>query len=211
MSGTLITMTHDDMIYRKKLVVSQIESLSSTEHGEIFKMLSSDVPFSKNKNGSFFNISHIGVELLEKIERFVSYCLQNKQHIDEYNKKLDECKLKGNLVKDMAREEEELQEDDDDDEVVDEDDDEDVDDMNKDVLRIGQVSRVEDDSEDDFEDDDAKVVEDEPTGAVASSSAAAPVPERKKTMTKFVVAKKRFAKRVTNEQRVEYTVEELLS
>jgi hypothetical protein len=198
-----------DLVYRKKLVVSQIEALSRTEHGEIFKMLDrGKVPYSQNKNGCFFNISQIDVQLLEEIERFVSYCNSNRSHIDEYNKKLDECKLRGNLVKSLVADETTTTSGGDNNNATagpksnspdDDDADADADDQDEGEGLIGGQN-VDDEEDVECEDAVADIV-----------PSIAPVPERKKTMTKFVVAKKRFAKRFTNEQRTEFTEDELLA
>jgi hypothetical protein len=79
--------------FRKQLF-EKINSLSSTEHEEIYRIiLSSAVNTSKNKNGVFFNLSGIDEDIIEKIDTFVNYCMSNKHELDEYDKRLNECKL----------------------------------------------------------------------------------------------------------------------
>ena len=79
--------------FRKQLF-EKINSLSSTEHEEIYRIiLSSAVNTSKNKNGVFFNLSGIDEKIIQKIDTFVNYCMSNKQELDEYDKRLNECKL----------------------------------------------------------------------------------------------------------------------
>jgi hypothetical protein len=79
--------------FRKQLF-EKINSLSSTEHEEIYRIISSRaVNTSKNKNGVFFNLSGIDDDIIEKIDTFVNYCISNKHELDEYDKKLNECKL----------------------------------------------------------------------------------------------------------------------
>jgi hypothetical protein len=79
--------------FRKQLF-EKINSLSSTEHEEIYRIITcSAVNTSKNKNGVFFNLSGIDDEIIEKIDTFVNYCISNKHELDEYDKKLNECKL----------------------------------------------------------------------------------------------------------------------
>ncbi len=83
--------------FRKNLL-EQISSLSSTEHGEIFKMIRThEVNFTQNKNGVFFNLSVLDDTLIEEIHNFVSYCVSNKKQLDEYECKLNECKLNNNF------------------------------------------------------------------------------------------------------------------
>lgn len=81
-----------------KLLFERINTLSSTEHEEILKIISThDTRFSKNKNGVFFNLSALQDTVVKEIDDFVSYCVSNKQQLDEYDKKLNECKLSNNF------------------------------------------------------------------------------------------------------------------
>lgn len=85
---------------QRKLLFDKINVLSSTEHEEIYKIIAdSMVNVSKNKNGVFFNLSSIDDEVVGKIEAFVDYCLQNKEQLDDYDKKLNECKLMNKVGK----------------------------------------------------------------------------------------------------------------
>lgn len=78
----------------KKVLFEKINSLSSTEHEEIYRIITShDINTSKNKNGVFFNLSSVNEDVIAAIETFVNYCLSNKQELDEYDKRLNECKL----------------------------------------------------------------------------------------------------------------------
>lgn len=81
----------------KRQLLDKINKLSNTEHEEIFKILcEANVSFTPNKNGVFFNLSMIDDEVVKNIEQFVSFCLKNKTELDEYDKKLNECKLNKN-------------------------------------------------------------------------------------------------------------------
>jgi hypothetical protein len=72
----------------------KINSLSSTEHEEIYRVIfAHSINTSKNKNGVFFNLSGIDDNVIEEIDTFVNYCISNKQELDEYDKRLNECKL----------------------------------------------------------------------------------------------------------------------
>lgn len=81
-----------------KLLFERINTLSSTEHEEILKIISThDTHYSKNKNGVFFNLSALKESVIKEIDDFVTYCVSNKQQLDEYDKKLNECKLSNNF------------------------------------------------------------------------------------------------------------------
>lgn len=79
---------------RKKHLLEKINHLTVTEHDEIFKVMKTyNVPFTQNKNGVFFNISLVSDDVVSKIEDFVEFCLKNKKELDEYDKKINECKI----------------------------------------------------------------------------------------------------------------------
>lgn len=82
----------------KKLLYDKINLLSKTEHEEIYKIinLESTIRFSRNRNGVFFNLSEINEELYEKLDNFVDFCLTNKKYLDDYDKKINECKVSNN-------------------------------------------------------------------------------------------------------------------
>ena len=82
----------------RKILFEKINNLSTTEHEEIYKMISNyNVEFTQNKNGIFFNISNVDDRLIEEINKFVFYCMGNKTILDEYDKKLNECKINNNF------------------------------------------------------------------------------------------------------------------
>lgn len=85
------------MIINRKQLGKNIESLSSTEHEEIFKIIvGNDVHYSKNKNGFFFNMTTIDNSVLIQIDKFVKYCMSNQKALDLYEKKINECKQSHN-------------------------------------------------------------------------------------------------------------------
>lgn len=88
---------------QKKKLFDKITFLSKTEHEEIFKLIkkyneqnTNQIYFSKNKNGVFFNLSDINDIVCNEIENFVNYCIENKKILDDYDKKLNECKINNN-------------------------------------------------------------------------------------------------------------------
>jgi hypothetical protein len=82
----------------KKLLFEKINTLSKTEHEEIYKIVkkNDDIIFSKNKNGVFFNLSDITDLMYEELENFIIYCINNKKNLDDYDKKINECKINNN-------------------------------------------------------------------------------------------------------------------
>jgi hypothetical protein len=82
----------------KKQLFEKINTLSKTEHEEIYKIVrkNNDITFSKNKNGIFFNLSDISDSMYEELDNFVTYCINNKKNLDDYDKKINECKINNN-------------------------------------------------------------------------------------------------------------------
>jgi len=88
---------------QKKQLFARINTLSKTEHEEIYKILTEHndgdgISFSKNKNGVFFNLSDVSDELYNKIDSFVQYCINNNKSLDDYDKKINECKINNNYA-----------------------------------------------------------------------------------------------------------------
>lgn len=81
----------------KKFLLEKIGRLSQTEHDEIFKIIrGSEVPYTQNKNGLFVNMSALPDDVLEKMDQFVDFCLKNQSELDEYDKRISECKINNN-------------------------------------------------------------------------------------------------------------------
>jgi hypothetical protein len=77
----------------KKRLCERINTLSKTEHDEIFKIIhTSSYPYTQNNNGVFMDFSHITIEDYQSINSFVDFCFDNKTSLDEYDKRLNECK-----------------------------------------------------------------------------------------------------------------------
>ena len=84
----------------RKQIRDKIGKLSFTEHEEIFKILEThSIDFTQNKNGTFFDISKIPDDIFSTLEKFVDFCINNKKELDEYDKKINECKLNNNYDK----------------------------------------------------------------------------------------------------------------
>lgn len=82
----------------RKILMEKISLLSDTEHYEIFKLLrESGIPFTQNRNGIFLNFKNVPDNIIASIDQFVSFCFANKKDLDEYDKRLNECKLNNNV------------------------------------------------------------------------------------------------------------------
>lgn len=94
------------MSVNRALLASKIESLTNTEHAEIFRMLQrgvkQGVTYTHNQNGVFYNLNDISEEVLNEVASFVDYCVRNATLLQEYDKNLlmrkhdaDSCSDKG--------------------------------------------------------------------------------------------------------------------
>lgn len=85
----------------RKALIDRISQLGPTEHEEILKIIKlhcQSVSYSQNRNGVFINFRTVPSSIVEKIENFVEFCYENKQHLDEYDKRINECKLNNKFL-----------------------------------------------------------------------------------------------------------------
>jgi hypothetical protein len=79
----------------RKLLSHRISELGETEHQGIFNILSrNDISHTRNRNGVFVNLSTIPDDVLAQISAFVMFCMDNKVDLDEYEKRMNECKIR---------------------------------------------------------------------------------------------------------------------
>lgn len=82
----------------RKNLFNRISTLSSTEHDEIFKIIKrNDLAYSQNKNGIFFNMSLIPDDVIEEIDKLVDFCISQKDELDEYDIRMNECKMNNSV------------------------------------------------------------------------------------------------------------------
>lgn len=90
---------------RRKALIDKISMLTETEHTEIYKMLAdiiktrTDIGFTQNRNGMFLNFKMVPIDIVERIEKFVEFCNMNRPDLDEYDKRINECKLNKDISK----------------------------------------------------------------------------------------------------------------
>ena len=68
----------------KKDLVKEINNLSTHEHMEIFKIIKNSTDkYTKNDNGIFINLSVLDDNILEQINNFVIFCIENKDRLEK--------------------------------------------------------------------------------------------------------------------------------
>jgi hypothetical protein len=84
----------------RRQLMQRTQHLGSTEHAEIFKLLEDGgVNHTENNNGVFVNLSSVPDDVMWKVQHFVDFCYNNKRDLDEYDKRINECKLNQNFEK----------------------------------------------------------------------------------------------------------------
>lgn len=57
------------------------------------------IGFTQNRNGVFLNFKKVPPETVVQIEKFVDFCNLNRPDLDEYDKRIKECKLNKDISK----------------------------------------------------------------------------------------------------------------
>jgi hypothetical protein len=86
-------------VKERKVLRDKISFLSSTEHYEIFKMIRGNDNYTKNTNGIFFDLTNLNEETISEINKFVTFCVENKVVLDEYDRRYNECKNQNSYEK----------------------------------------------------------------------------------------------------------------
>ncbi len=70
---------------RCKRIEMRIRNLSSTQMEELFKIFQRrKCPYTINNNGVFLNLSWLEPDILLEIENFITFCLESKKTLDQY-------------------------------------------------------------------------------------------------------------------------------
>lgn len=79
----------------RALLRQRISELGETEHIEIHKILQRhDVNQTVNRNGVFVDLTLLSNDVIDEISKFVAYCINNNIQLNEYDKRLNECKMR---------------------------------------------------------------------------------------------------------------------
>ena len=73
-------------IKEKKQLIKDISKLNKIEHIEIFKIFKKDnIKYTENSNGIFINIKKIPDNTIYKIIKFLKFCNNNNEKLNNYN------------------------------------------------------------------------------------------------------------------------------
>lgn len=89
----LQTLTQEEYEQRKK-VWETIKTLNKSEQEELFKILKfSNVDYTENTNGIFFDVAKLTDTTIQKIMKFLSFCAQNRVDFEERDKTMETLRL----------------------------------------------------------------------------------------------------------------------
>jgi hypothetical protein len=78
----------------RQILTQRIGELGSTEHREIYGIIKQhNIEHTRNNNGVFINMTVLPNDVVDVIHKFVAFCHDNKVSLDEYDKRLNECKF----------------------------------------------------------------------------------------------------------------------
>lgn len=77
----------------RKALAEKIKNLGKTEHDELLRILKLHaVAYTQNNNGVFVNMSAVSDDVIGKMVNFVEFCMTNMRELDDYDKRLNDCK-----------------------------------------------------------------------------------------------------------------------
>lgn len=83
--------------YQKRQLPEKIACLTSTAQTEVGKILKRHgVLYSRNKYHVLVMLKTIPSNVLIEIDQFVDFCIQKNEDMDEYDKRINECKMNKN-------------------------------------------------------------------------------------------------------------------
>ena len=90
---TLQTLTAEEYEQRKK-IWETIKTLNKSEQEELFKILKfSNVEYTENTNGIFFDVAKLSDTTIQKIMNFLAFCAQNRVDFEERDKTMENLRL----------------------------------------------------------------------------------------------------------------------
>ena len=75
----------------KKALTERVQSLGEPEHQELFAILvRNNVPYTRNNNGVFANLKSVDDAVIDQISKFVEFSSENMKKLTEYERSLND-------------------------------------------------------------------------------------------------------------------------
>lgn len=72
---------------KKEWLKEQLDSMESNEHNQVFSIIKKYTDqFTKTQNGVLVSTDNLSDECLSEIEKYVTFCLEQKRRMDEDQK-----------------------------------------------------------------------------------------------------------------------------
>ena len=72
---------------KKEWIKEQLDKMDSNEHTQVYEIIKKyTAQFTKTQNGVLISSDNLTTECLEEIERYITFCLDQRKRMDEDNK-----------------------------------------------------------------------------------------------------------------------------
>lgn len=93
MSQSVNTLTNAEYEDRKR-VLSELKKLVKSEQEQIFLILKRyKIEYSENSNGVFFDLSRVGKDAFEEIQKFLVFCQTNRSDFEARDREMESSRL----------------------------------------------------------------------------------------------------------------------
>ena len=91
--NTHINFSEESLENKKKFIIDKVRKFNNFEHIEILKIIKkNNIKYSENNNGIFINLNLVSSLVIDKIEKFVKYCIVKKKNLINENSKIENYK-----------------------------------------------------------------------------------------------------------------------
>lgn len=72
---------------KKEWIKEQLDKMDSNEHTQVYEIIKKYTDqFTKTQNGVLISSDNLTTECLQEIERYITFCLDQRKRMDEDNK-----------------------------------------------------------------------------------------------------------------------------
>ena len=93
MSTSANSLTNEEYEERKR-VLGELKKLVKAEQEQIFLILKKyKLEYSENSNGIFFDLSRVTKEPFDEIQKFLTFCQQNRSEFEARDREMENSRL----------------------------------------------------------------------------------------------------------------------
>ena len=84
---------NDNLEVKKKFIIEKVQNFNQIEQVELYKIFRKEnISYSENNNGIFINLNLVNDKIINKIEKFIKYCILKKEHLNKEKIKQENLK-----------------------------------------------------------------------------------------------------------------------